>query len=111
MDRGQALLPRYTELLKRYTLGSDALVREQALIDAAELAKTLQDVMNPAAGGTAVAGGNSNVPGIWGASLFMFLVVSMLNTYGFGAGIRLILTGLIIIAVIMLAGGRTAGKR
>lgn len=43
-------------------------------------------------GGTAVAGGDSNVPGIWGASLFMFLVVSMLNTYGFGAGIRLILT-------------------
>ena len=30
-------------------------------------------------GGTAVAGGDSNVPGIWGASLFMFLVVSMLN--------------------------------
>ncbi len=54
-------------------------------------------------GGTAVAGGNSNVPGIWGASLFMFLVVSMLNTYGFGAGIRLILTGLIIISVIVLA--------
>lgn len=62
-------------------------------------------------GGTAVAGGDSNVPGIWGASLFMFLVVSMLNTYGAGAGIRLILTGVIIIAVIMLAGGRTLGKR
>ncbi|MFB2552820.1 ABC transporter permease [Ensifer soli] len=56
-------------------------------------------------GGTAVAGGDSNVPGIWGASLFMFLVVSMLNTYGFGAGIRLIMTGLIIIAVILAAGG------
>jgi ribose transport system permease protein len=57
-------------------------------------------------GGTAVAGGNSNIPGIWCASLFMFLVVSMLNTYGFGAGFRLILTGLIIIVVILLAGGR-----
>jgi ribose transport system permease protein len=57
-------------------------------------------------GGTAVAGGNSNIAGIWGASLFMFLVVSMLNTYGFGAGFRLILTGLIIIAVILLAGGK-----
>lgn len=54
-------------------------------------------------GGSAVAGGNSNVPGIWGASLFMFLVVSMLNTYGFGAGIRLILTGIIIITVILVA--------
>jgi ribose transport system permease protein len=62
-------------------------------------------------GGTAVAGGDSNVPGIWGASLFMFLVVSMLNTYGLGAGIRLIMTGLIIISVIMLAGGRRAGTR
>ncbi len=56
-------------------------------------------------GGTSVAGGNSNVPGVWGAALFMFLVVSMLNTYGFGAGFRLIMTGLIIIAVIFAAGG------
>ncbi|AAK89397.1 ABC transporter permease [Agrobacterium tumefaciens] len=61
-------------------------------------------------GGTAVSGGDSNVPGIWGASLFMFLVVSMLNTYGFGAGIRLILTGLIIISVILLASGRKATR-
>jgi ribose transport system permease protein len=57
-------------------------------------------------GGTSVAGGNSNVPGIWGASLFLFLVVSMLNTYGAEAGMRLILTGLIIIGVILAAGGR-----
>lgn len=62
-------------------------------------------------GGTAVAGGDSNVPGIWGASLFMFLVVSMLNTYGLGAGVRLILTGLIIIAVILVASGRKASVR
>ena len=62
-------------------------------------------------GGTAVAGGDSNVPGIWGAAMFMFLVVSMLNTYGFGAGFRLISTGLIIIAVILLASGRQAGAR
>ena len=62
-------------------------------------------------GGSAVAGGNSNVPGIWGASLFMFLVVSMLNTYGFGAGVRLILTGLIIIAVILLASGKFKASR
>lgn len=62
-------------------------------------------------GGTAVAGGDSNVPGIWGASLFMFLVVSMLNTYGFGAGVRLILTGLIIITVILLASGQRGNAR
>lgn len=58
-------------------------------------------------GGTAVAGGNSNVPGIWGAALFMFLVVSMLNTYGFQAGVRLIATGVIIIAVILAASRRS----
>jgi ribose transport system permease protein len=54
-------------------------------------------------GGTAVAGGFANIPGIWGASLFLFLVVSMLNTYGASAGIRLLLTGAIIIAVIVAA--------
>lgn len=54
-------------------------------------------------GGTAVAGGFANVPGIWGASLFLFLVVSMLNTYGASAGVRLLLTGTIIIAVIIAA--------
>ena len=61
-------------------------------------------------GGTAVAGGDSNVPGIWGASLFMFLVVSMLNTYGFDAGVRLLMTGFIIIAVILVASGRNAAR-
>lgn len=56
-------------------------------------------------GGTSVAGGKANVPGIWGAALFMYLLVTMLNTFGVGAGVRLIMTGLIIIAVITLAGG------
>jgi ribose transport system permease protein len=56
-------------------------------------------------GGTSVSGGRANVPGIWGAALFMFLLVTMLNTWGFGSGVRLILTGIIIIAVIVLAGG------
>ena len=59
-------------------------------------------------GGTAVAGGFGNIPGIWGASLFMFLVVSMLNTYGASAGMRLLLTGLIIIAVIIAASRKAA---
>lgn len=58
-------------------------------------------------GGTSVAGGRANIPGIWGASLFLFLVVSMLNTFGFGAGPRLLLTGAIIIAVIVLASGKS----
>lgn len=62
-------------------------------------------------GGTAVSGGDSNVPGIWGASLFMFLVVSMLNTYGVSAGYRLIMTGLIITGIIIVAGGRRTALR
>ncbi len=57
-------------------------------------------------GGSSIAGGNSNVPGIWGAALFMFLVVSMLNSYGLGAGVRLTLTGVIIIAIVTAASGR-----
>ncbi|MCP4384322.1 MAG: ABC transporter permease [Hyphomicrobiales bacterium] len=56
-------------------------------------------------GGTSVAGGFANVPGLWGAALFLFLVEAMLNTYGLGAGIRLMLTGLIIVGVITAAGG------
>ena len=57
-------------------------------------------------GGTSVAGGYANVPGLWGAALFLFLLVTMLNTWGFGAGARLVLTGLVIIAVIVAASGR-----
>jgi ribose transport system permease protein len=56
-------------------------------------------------GGTSVAGGNGNLPGIWGAALFLFLVQSMLNTYQLSAGLRYLATGLIIIAVITAAGG------
>jgi ribose transport system permease protein len=57
-------------------------------------------------GGTSVAGGNANLPGLWGAALFLFLVQSMLNTYQFEAGVRHLLTGLIIIAVITLASSQ-----
>ena len=35
--------------------------------------------------------------------MFLFLLVTMLNTYGLGAGVRLVLTGLVIIAVIVAA--------
>ncbi len=57
-------------------------------------------------GGSSIAGGNSNVPGIWGGALLMFLVVSMLNSYGLGAGIRLVMTGTIIIAIVAAASGQ-----
>ncbi len=57
-------------------------------------------------GGTSVAGGNGNIPGLWGAALFLFLLQSMLNTYQLSAGLRYLATGLIIIAVITAAGGQ-----
>src|SRR5882672_4232177 len=57
-------------------------------------------------GGTSVAGGKANVPGIWGAALFLVLLLTMLNTFGVGAGVRLVLTGLVIVGVITAAGGQ-----
>ncbi len=61
-------------------------------------------------GGTSVAGGRASVAGIWGAALFMYLLVTMLNTFGASAGVRLIMTGLIIIAVIVIAGGEKQAR-
>jgi ribose transport system permease protein len=58
-------------------------------------------------GGTSVAGGKANVPGIWGAALFLVLLLTMLNTFGVSAGLRLVLTGLIIVGVITAAGARS----
>jgi len=57
-------------------------------------------------GGTSVSGGRPSVAGIWGAALFMFLLVAMLNAAGAGPGLRMLLTGIIIIAVIVLASTR-----
>ncbi|WP_119391344.1 ABC transporter permease [Taklimakanibacter lacteus] len=57
-------------------------------------------------GGTSVAGGRANVPGLWGAALFLVLLQIMLNTFGADASVRLVTTGLVIIAVITAAGGR-----
>lgn len=59
-------------------------------------------------GGTSVIGGKANVTGLWGASLFLVMLLTMLNTYGVSAGVRLLVTGLVIIAVMVAAGGRRA---
>lgn len=61
-------------------------------------------------GGTSVAGGKANVPGIWGASLFLVLLLTMLNTFGVSAGLRLLLTGIIIVGVITAAGGNRPAR-
>jgi ribose transport system permease protein len=54
-------------------------------------------------GGTSVTGGQANAVGIWGAALFFNLLAVMLNTFHVEAGVRLILTGLIIVAVVAVA--------
>lgn len=62
-------------------------------------------------GGTSVGGGKASVAGVWGASLFLVFLQIMLNTLGADAGMRLIATGLVIVAVIAAAGGGKASQR
>jgi len=59
-------------------------------------------------GGTSVSGGRANVVGLLGAGLFLVLLLTMLNTFGVSAGIRFLVTGLVIIGVIIAAGGQKA---
>lgn len=54
-------------------------------------------------GGTSVAGGQANAVGIWGAALFFNLMATMLNTFQMQAGVRLVLTGALIILIVALA--------
>jgi len=61
-------------------------------------------------GGTSVSGGKANVPGLWGGALFLVLLLTMLNTFGVSAGIRFVVTGLVIIGVIIAAGGQRRGN-
>ncbi len=57
-------------------------------------------------GGTSVAGGRASPAGLWGAATLLFLVVTMLNVMRVSAGLRYVVTGLIIIGVLGLAKGR-----
>ena len=57
-------------------------------------------------GGSSVAGGNSNIPGIVGASVLLYLIVNLLNILGLGASLRSIFTGIVIVAIIFASGER-----
>jgi ribose transport system permease protein len=57
-------------------------------------------------GGTLVSGGKASVAGVWGASMFLFLTNAILNAVGTGAGVRSVAYGLLIVAVVVVAGGR-----
>jgi ribose transport system permease protein len=56
-------------------------------------------------GGTSIAGGAAAPTGLWGAALLLGLVVTMLNLLHVQEGVRFIVTGFIIIAVLALAKG------
>lgn len=61
-------------------------------------------------GGTSVSGGKANVAGLWGAGLFLVLLLTMLNTFGVSAGVRYMVTGLVIIGVIAVGGGQRSAR-
>jgi ribose transport system permease protein len=60
-------------------------------------------------GGTSIAGGDSNVAGIVGASVLLYLIVNLLNIIGATASLRYIITGLVIVGIIFASSkGRGA---
>ncbi len=59
-------------------------------------------------GGSSIAGGDSNIPGIFGASVLLYLIVNLLNIIGFGAGLRYIFTGIVIVGIIFASGKKAS---
>jgi ribose transport system permease protein len=57
-------------------------------------------------GGTLVTGGKATIIGVWGASMFLFLMTAILNAVGADAGVRSLVYGVLIIAVTAAAGSR-----
>jgi ribose transport system permease protein len=64
----------------------------------------LNSIAVPVIGGSSIAGGNSNVPGILGASLLLLLILYLLDILGFTVGLRYILTGVVILGIIFASG-------
>jgi ribose transport system permease protein len=69
----------------------------------------LNSIAVPVIGGSSIAGGNSNVQGILGASLLLLLILYLLDIIGFTVGLRYVLTGAVILGIIF-AGGRAREK-
>ncbi|MBV9748296.1 MAG: ABC transporter permease [Acetobacteraceae bacterium] len=59
-------------------------------------------------GGTSVSGGEATAAGLWGAATLLELVVTMLNVMQVRAGLRYVVTGCIIIAVLAAGKQRQA---
>lgn len=60
----------------------------------------MESIAIVALGGTSVAGGQANAWGIWGAALFFNLMGTMLNISHAGAGLRFMVMGLLIVAIV-----------
>jgi ribose transport system permease protein len=61
-------------------------------------------------GGSSIAGGDSNVIGIVGSSVLLYLIVNLLNILGMEAGLRYIFTGVVIIGIIFLSGEKISRR-
>lgn len=57
-------------------------------------------------GGSLIAGGRSNVTGIWGSSIFLLLLLTLLDVSGATIAIQNIVKGLLIILVLVLVGAK-----
>ncbi len=57
-------------------------------------------------GGSSISGGSSNVVGIVGASILLYMIVNLLNILGMEAGWRYIVTGIVIVGIIFVGGDR-----
>jgi ribose transport system permease protein len=57
-------------------------------------------------GGTLIQGGRSNVPGVWGGTLFLVLLVTLLGVLDINVAVQNIVKGVLIILVLALASGR-----
>jgi len=57
-------------------------------------------------GGSLIAGGRSNVTGIWGSSLFLLMLLTLLDVTDTSAAVQNIVKGLLIILVLVLVGAK-----
>jgi ribose transport system permease protein len=57
-------------------------------------------------GGSLIAGGRSNVVGIWSSSLFLLLLLTLLDVSGANVAVQNIVKGVLIILVLVLVGAR-----
>lgn len=57
-------------------------------------------------GGSLIAGGKSNLTGVWGGALFLTLLVTLLNVLQVNIALQNIIKGVLIILVLALAGDR-----